>query len=250
MNACKLITDPEKEQLLKLAKSCKGKLGLAAVKSGKTLDELKSIIAFDPEIRQKFASERRTFKEAFNDVTDIQLKLHILDGSPWAIAQSLADRSSADNFVNTLSRLINDVQSYIKDNLKTPDYHPEYDDFAYVLLGASPFTTKAHLCEAFQCSNQTLEQWIRANPSFNDRIDQGLAEGEAKARNLLLSASLEPSSKVNTTLLKTLANNVYEIKDEPQTILINNNSLSTVMITDEMSSREASSAYTQMLKET
>ena len=105
-------------------------------------------------------------------------------------------------------------------------YRPEYDLKAYQLLsGSMEAKTKAHLCQAFQCSKPTLLNWMKMNPSFKEAVIAGLKIGEAKWRSRIARHAFEPTASVNNGLIKLLSSNVYGIKEDVEpAVVINNNS--------------------------
>ena len=80
------------------------------------------------------------------------------------------------------------------------------------------------MCQALKCSKEILETWISNYPSFKNAIDFGLIDGEVIFRDKVSKIALKPTSKINTKLILTLANNVYGIKDEIQQVLIDKSS--------------------------
>ena len=86
--------------------------------------------------------------------------------------------------------------------------------FAFNILRSCPFASDSHLCKAFKVSAEKLKQWVIDHDELSDAISQGKAEGEALCRDMMLELSGEPSSSVNTQILKILSQNVYNIKEE------------------------------------
>jgi len=85
---------------------------------------------------------------------------------------------------------------------------------AFAILSSCPFASDSHLCKAFEVSADTLKQWVVDYDELSNAISRGKAEGEALCRDMMLELSGEPSSSVNTQLIKILSQNVYDIKDE------------------------------------
>ncbi len=139
----------------------------------------------------------------------LQLKYSILNGDK--------NTSFVKIKVNKFKRLLNEAiksgQDY-QDVFKDKEYHREYDKVAYNILSSSPFSSNIHICKSLRCSQDTLLQWIDDNELFDNSISQGFIEGEVLARELLLECAFEPSSKVNTNLIKILSDNVYSIKEQ------------------------------------
>lgn len=248
MECCNFNTDKERLDFISIIKSCKGKLGLIASKTNNSIDDINLLLDNDVELRSIVVSEDKTYKALCGDISDIQFHMALVGGESWAVAQSVNNKKIKNTETQEVNRIIGEVRNTVNLLGKKGVYIEAYDHLAYKILSISPFTTKAHLCKAFGCSKKTLSQWLLSFPSFNDNVDRGLAAGEAKARDLILNSALDSSSKVNTTLLKVLANNVYEIKDEVQTVVVDNRATESNPITDDMSAKEAGRIYSQMLK--
>jgi hypothetical protein len=249
MDCCKLKTNDERLDFIDIIKSCKGKLGLIAAKTNKSIDDIDLILKNDAELKSIVDSEERTYKAICNDVVGLQLEMAIVSGEQWAISHSENTDKIKKTEVTEVNKIINQVRNTVNIMGERGVYQKAYDYLAYKILSVSPFTTKAHLCKAFSCSKRTLQQWLVSFPSFNDYVDRGLSAGEAGARDMLLNSALDSSNKVNTTLLKVLANNVYEIKDEVQTVVVDNRVDSATPITDDMTAKEAGRLYSQMIKD-
>jgi len=85
--------------------------------------------------------------------------------------------------------------------------------FAYEILSKSPFSTTLHLCSAFSCTKDELEEMMNEDEQLKREVERGLIDGEIYARKLMLYNSFENSALINTTLLKLLSGNVYGIKE-------------------------------------
>lgn len=69
------------------------------------------------------------------------------------------------------------------------DYQPEYDDQAkrLCLLGA----IDAELAEFFDVSEQTINAWKKANPTFLESLKAGKLEADAKVVSALYDAAID-----------------------------------------------------------
>jgi hypothetical protein len=244
------ISDLEKSSILAAISSCRGRVGMIAAKTGFSLSDLMAHINNDESLSSKLEDVQETTEAIYKDVVDIQYQLALASGEQWAVIHSKQNTPIASEYTQQIEQTVKNIKAIVHTVNPEGGYVETYDRLAYRILASSPFATKSHLATAFSVSSQTLTQWLNSFPSFNDSVDRGMSEGEAKARNLLLSSAFESSTKVNTALLKVLANNVYNIKDESQTVVVDNRSASHEMITDDMSAIEASQKYTQMLRET
>lgn len=105
-------------------------------------------------------------------------------------------------------------------------YLPEYAEIVYELLSESDTAkTKSHLCNALQCSKDTLLRWMKKFPEFNEAVVSGMEIGKMKWRDRIAKHAFSPTAEVNNGLIKLLSSNVYGIKDdaEPVVVIHNNN---------------------------
>lgn len=105
------------------------------------------------------------------------------------------------------------MDQFIKE-APTTHYTEATPFYAQQILSSCPFASDSHLCKAFKVSADTLKQWVIDHEELSDAIALGKAEGEALCRDMMLELSAEPSSSINTQLIKILSQNVYDIKDE------------------------------------
>lgn len=107
-----------------------------------------------------------------------------------------------------------------------PKYNPDtFPKIAFDVLSSKPMQTKCHLCVALQCSMVAISTWEKKYPDFGDAIRDGLAHGEAKFRDKLAEHAFQPQAKVNNGLIKLLASNVYGIKEDTPTVVVQNNNI-------------------------
>jgi hypothetical protein len=117
------------------------------------------------------------------------------------------------------------------------DFHSEYSIIACNVLSSSPFSSKIHLCQSLKCNKSTLDTWYRTKIEFMQKVDEGFINGEVLARDLMLMLSVAPASKVNTNLIKILANNVYSIEEQATQAPIEVNVNTKVDIEEELKKR-------------
>lgn len=102
-------------------------------------------------------------------------------------------------------------------------YNPEtYPKIAYEVLSKKAMQSKSHLGVALRCAKSTIILWMKRYPEFKEAVEKGLSDGEAKFRDKLKKHAFIPSSQVNNGLIKLMAANVYGIKEEAPTVIINN----------------------------
>jgi len=224
MPASDFLSDTKKQEIIEAADSCKGKIGLIALKIKCTIPQLECLLNSDLNLKKYIEDKQKTFEEAFEDIADVQLKLGIITGQPWALNQAFNGKISIRKYLKLTKQKIAAGQKQVLKLSPELEYFPSYDDIAYEVLSCSPFTTMAHLCKVFFCGKGSIKEWRAVHPSFNDGIDRGLSEGEVKARSLLLESAFEPQSNINTALLKILASNVYEIREDVEPSVVINNS--------------------------
>jgi len=110
----------------------------------------------------------------------------------------------------------------------TLHYKDEYAKIAYdTLANGANAKTKSHVCARLHISKATLLKWMTEHEELNIAVSTGLEVGAVKWRNKIAKHAFEPAAKVNNGLIKLLSANVYGIKDEPSTIVVNNNSINT-----------------------
>lgn len=132
------------------------------------------------------------------------------------------NRGSASSLVNEYNAKLRSTiaMSQLRaKEVKGDEYHKSYPILAFNVLSCSPFAGLPHVKVALRCNESDLMSWSSDYPEFAKAVEQGFLEGELLARELLLRIAFEPSSKVNTHILKILSNNVYEIKDDHQVTL-------------------------------
>jgi len=111
---------------------------------------------------------------------------------------------------------------------KTLGYKSEYAEIAYNLLSRSSMAkTKAHVCAVLSITKPTLLDWMSKHAEFNQAVTNGMLEGSVKWRNKIQKFAFQPTQKVNNGLIKLLSANVYGIKDEPSTVILNQNMVDT-----------------------
>lgn len=113
-----------------------------------------------------------------------------------------------------VTEFMSNMEKFIESAPKK-DYVPkETCYYSYKILSCCPFASDSHLCKAFKVSAETLKQWVIDHEELSDSISRGKADGEALCRDMMLELSGEPSSSVNTQLIKILSQNVYNIREE------------------------------------
>lgn len=146
---------------------------------------------------------------------EIAQKLRILEKKTSDLLVDAAKNSAVAKFLKKTEEAIREAQKEVrKIDTGEDGFAPEFSSLAYGILSASPFTTKSHLCITFRVNESKINKWIVEYPEFKQCVEQGMLEGEILTRNMLVQASFEPSQKVNTNLMKILATNVYNIKDQ------------------------------------
>lgn len=93
-----------------------------------------------------------------------------------------------------------------------PTYIPDYDAEAFRILSEKPLRSLAHVCDFFSISRNTLDEWRSEYETFNNAINIGLMKGEKKARDILTRLSFRNTKNVNTKLLLTMIEDVYDIR--------------------------------------
>ena len=101
-----------------------------------------------------------------------------------------------------------------------PDLYPQ---LAYEVLSKKHLQSLTHLANALDCTTEAIVQWRKKYPDFNEQVLKGLASGEEKFREKLKEHTFKPQTNVNNGLIKLLAGNVYGIREESPTVVINNN---------------------------
>jgi len=120
----------------------------------------------------------------------------------------------------------------------TYSYKPEYCDIVFELLSRDDqCRTKAHCCAALQCAKETLLRWMANFPEFKRAMDSGLEIGAMKWRDKIREHAYEPSSTVNNGLIKLLSSNVYGIKEDPEVLIINNNTNTNLSAEEQLKKR-------------
>lgn len=152
-------------------------------------------------------------EEAQANILRLQQKLQVLGSKPASGAVVTKALGVVGSYLDRTREAILQAKQ-LSEELEADKYYTYFDEVAFEILSSSPFTTKTHLCAAFNCNEHTIDEWAKAHTTFAKAIEQGLVAGEILARELLTQAAFENPTNVNTTLLKTLANNVYDIKDE------------------------------------
>lgn len=133
---------------------------------------------------------------------------------------SILDKGIEDSKIDLLVHFYKkSSQKYINEGRKLVEtfndkkYHSEYANVAYNILSCSPFSSRVHLCQAFKCNKKTFNIWYQTELTLQEKVDSGFINGEVLARDLIRDLSLMPASKVNTSLIKILMNNVYSIEE-------------------------------------
>ena len=109
---------------------------------------------------------------------------------------------------------------------------PKYDSklcpqIAYELLSKEAFQPLTRVAVALQCSRQTIYDWRKKYPEFEEAVQKGLAVGEDKTYDVLIGMSKTPAALSNNKITCLLAAQIYGIREEaPQVIINNSNTLS------------------------
>jgi len=145
-------------------------------------------------------------------IASLNMRLSLMDSISDGV---ISQRFRVNDYIYRNVKYIRDTRKRIAELRLSPgEYHESFPQFAYELLSLCPYNTKAHLSKLFQVSPEVLDDWILEYNEYSDSVKRGMAEGEVLARSILLESSVEPGAMVNTSLLQTLSNNVYAIKDE------------------------------------
>ena len=103
-------------------------------------------------------------------------------------------------------------------------YDPElYPKIAFEILSSKVLQSLTHLANALDCTGEAIVQWRKKYPDFNEQVKKGLKVGEEKTRKKLAEHAFKPTADVNNSLIKLLVGNVYGIKEDAPTVVINNN---------------------------
>lgn len=106
-------------------------------------------------------------------------------------------------------------------------YNPEtFPGLAIDILSSRHLQSLTHLANALNCGRDTINIWRKQYIEFAEAVEKGLALGEEKFRDKLHDHIFQPQAQVNNGLIKLLSANVYGIKDESPTTIINNNNTS------------------------
>jgi hypothetical protein len=151
--------------------------------------------------------------EAQANILKLQQQLSILGSKQGSSPAPVRAVNSISSYLDRTREAILQANQ-LSQQLEQDAYYSYFNAITFEILSSSPFTTKTHLCAAFNCSELTIDEWAKDHPTFAKAIEQGLIAGEILARELLAQAAFDAPNSVNTTLLKTLATNVYDIKDE------------------------------------
>lgn len=102
-------------------------------------------------------------------------------------------------------------------------YDPDtYPDIAYQVLSSAPFKSLIQLATALDCCRPTINEWRNKYPEFSTAVNRGLAVGAALAEDVITSIMLKPTTTVNNSMIKLRLSNVYQIREDSPTVIINN----------------------------
>lgn len=192
---------------------CKGKPALLARQLKISMAQLKKLLANSSWINKEMQEQAELFEQASIEIADLQLKNAAALGKRWAIEAITLQGNSVRKQIKQSERTITQITAQVDTLNNNGEYLEEFSDLAYIALSQCLFATLSHLCIVFHCDRQQLQVWIDEHPSFAKSISIGLAEAEIHSRKAMLSLALDPSSASNTALIKTLAENVYNIKE-------------------------------------
>jgi hypothetical protein len=106
-------------------------------------------------------------------------------------------------------------------------YEDTYPQIAYDLLCSDWGISKAHIARSLGCCRSTVDDWSAAHPEFAKAIEMGMAYGESLYRDKVQKFAFEPSKEVNNGLIKLIGRNIYDIGDNPEPIVIVNNTVTS-----------------------
>jgi len=111
------------------------------------------------------------------------------------------------------------------DRMGSLKYKPEYAELVYKYISESDgCVNKTHVCKFLTVSKLTLLRWMRKYPELKAAVEDGMAIGEARFREKLNEYAFLPASQVNNGIIKLLAANVYGIRDDSTTVVVNTDS--------------------------